>query len=244
MLNYNDYQMIRDLRANNKEVYDLIRRIIDYSLESASHACHDLKNHTALISGYCQLLSMTEPAISQNPYIQKIELSVNNQLALFDEIAAFRYSFNNGELTENNLVGLLDDAISKTCAAHNLAKESILTNCDDTAQTYNLACNPKHMIQAFCAILTNSIEACSADNVKITIHIHITDNHVQIIFTDNGAGFSEEMLESACEPFKTDKKNHTGLGLATASTVICKHKGDLQIANTHSGSQVTIKLPL
>ncbi len=236
MLTYNDYQMIRNLRENNKEVYDLIRRIIDYSLESASHACHDLKNHTALISGYCQLLAMTEPEISQNPYIQKIELSVNNQLALFDEIAAFRYSFNNGELTENNLVSLIEKAIAATSPA-------ITLQATTEAQNFMLNCNPAHIKQAFCAILTNSLEACGQENSSINIDCKISDNHFVITITDNGSGFAPEIIENATTPFSTDKKGHTGLGLATAATVIYKHKGDLQIANTNCGSQVTITFP-
>lgn len=237
MLNYNDYQMIRDLRENNKEVYDLIRRIIDYSLASASHACHDLKNHTALISGYCQLLSMTEPEISQNPYIQKIELSVNNQLAQFDEIAAFRYSFNNGELTDNNLVELLKKSIEQTNSAISL-------HIDGESSNVNLVCNPSHLTQAFCAILTNAVEACEPDNIKINVSVYTRNNYAEIVITDNGTGFTDEMLASACEPFKTDKKKHSGLGLAIAATVIYKHKGDLQIANTTCGSQITITFPL
>ncbi len=236
MLNYNDYEMIRDLRENNKEVYDLIRRIIDYSLESASHACHDLKNHTALISGYCQLLSMTEPAISQNPYVQKIELSVNNQLALFDEIAAFRYSFNSGELTPNRPVELMQKAISKTNSAITLQATS-------DAEGFTLNCNPTHITQAFYAILTNALEACPPENTQINVDCRISDKSFVITVTDNGSGFAPEIIHSATTPFSTDKKNHTGLGLATASTVIYKHKGDLQIANTDSGSQITITFP-
>lgn len=244
MLNISDYKMIRELRENNKEVYALIRRIIDYSLESASHACHDLKNHTALISGYCQLLAMTDPEISRNPYIQKIELSVTNQLQLFEEIAAFRYSFNSGELTEHNLISLLENAANKTIAELGCQPDIISLQINEVCRDFKLKCNSNHIIRALCAILTNSIEACSPDNVRIIIYVDTTDDKLQITISDNGTGFSEEMLKTACEPFKTDKKNHSGLGLATASTVIYKHKGDLQINNTDCGSQVTICFPL
>lgn len=244
MLYYEDYKKINELRENNKEIYNLILKISDYCLDSASLGCHDLRNHAALISGYCQLLSMTEPSITQNSYFQKIELSSKNLINLFDEIARFRYSFKNGEYCESNIKDLLTEAIQNTC--EEFPGLTLNINFEDKvlSKQYPFTCDATHMLNAFCAILTNSVEASLPDPVNINITTSVTDNFMEICIIDTGHGFSEEMLEKACSPFTTDKKNHSGLGLAIASTVIYKHNGDLKYTNTNTGSQVTIWLPL
>ncbi|MDD6571734.1 MAG: HAMP domain-containing sensor histidine kinase [Thermoflexaceae bacterium] len=244
MLKYEDYQKINELRETNKEVYDLIRKITDFALKSASLGCHDLRNHAGLISSYCQLITMTDPSMAQNPYFQKIELSSGNLIQLFDEIAQFRYSFTNGDLCEKSIKEILKKTIRTT--REKFSELTLTITLKDTipAEQSLLWCNADHICSAFCAILTNCVEACPPDSVNITIQSSVSGNFMEVCIADTGHGFSEEMLEKAALPFETDKKNHSGLGLSIASTVIYKHNGNLKFSNTSAGSQVTILLPL
>lgn len=242
MLDYKDYQKIGELRESNPEVYELIIKISDYALETASLGCHDLRNHAALISSYCQLLTMTSPALTQNSYFEKVESSTKNLLTLFDEIALFRYSFKNNSLTTVSLNNLIQDAIKKIHAQFTHLTISFL--CPDTIpdDKATFTCDFLHMVEALCAILKNSVEACNQDFIQITIHSKIAENSVILDITDTGRGFSDEMLKNACKPFITEKKNHSGLGLALAKTVLNKHNGDLTLSNTDTGAKVTITL--
>lgn len=243
MLKYEDYQLINDLKQSDTATCELIRKISDYSLETASHGCHDLRNHAALISSYCQLLSMQNPSIETEPFFQKIQLSTNNLIRLFDEIALFRYSFTPNQISETNILSLISNAISYVTQKFNIAPSCIATNFESSLNSHPFNCNSSHITNAIQALLTNSIEACSSDNIKISISATLNNDFICLIITDNGKGFSDEMLETGCKPFKTDKKEHSGLGLAIASTTIYKHNGNLKIANISGGSQITILLP-
>lgn len=242
MLDYKDYQKISELRESNPEVYELIIKISDYVLETASLGCHDLRNHAALISSYCQLLNMTNSALTQNSYFEKVESSTKNLLTLFDEIALFRYSFKNNTLTTESLNNLIQAATTKIHAQ--FAHLTISFICPDTIPDEKDAftCDFSHMVEALYAILKNSVEACNQDFIQITIHSRITENSIILDITDTGTGFSDEMLKNACKPFITEKKNHSGLGLALAKTVLNKHNGDLTLSNTDTGAKVTITL--
>lgn len=244
MLDYKDYQFINEIREKNTDIYELICKISDFSLQSASLGCHDLRNHAALISSYCQLLSMTEPVLAQNPYFQKIELNIHNLLSLFDEIGEFRYSFKNDEMSDTNLKELLYDAVTRLRKDFPGIYININFNSTIPSDKYNIVCRTSQMLSALNAILINSVESCSTDSIQIEFKINIVDNFLELIISDNGCGFSSEMLENALYPFTTEKKNHSGLGLAIASTVIYRHNGNLKISNTDSGSQVTILLPV
>ncbi len=243
MLNHEDYQKINELKTTNPEVYNLIRKIADYSLTSASHACHDLRNHAALISSYCQLLSMTNPSIAQDAYFQKISLSTRNLLSLFDEIAKFRYSFKNDEQSRINLLSLMNTAMENVRSHFPDFAINFAFSHDFSAEDSFITCHVPHMTEAFEGLLTNSVEACNPENIRLSLSISRLDNMFQITLCDNGCGFSEKMLSEGCLPFTSEKKNHSGLGLAIASTVIHKHNGSLTITNTDAGSKVLILLP-
>ena len=65
--------------------------------------------------------------------------------------------------------------------------------------------------------------------------------------SDNGAGFSPEMLKRAFEPYVTSKKNGTGLGLSVVKKLVEEHGGEISISNEGldgRGARVTIKLHL
>lgn len=241
MLNYEDYQLINQLKEENPKAYNLINKISNYALQTASHGCHDLRNHAALISSYCQLLAMTNADITNDSYFQKVNLSTENLIKLFDEIAIFRYGFVINNMSDTDIRTLISDSVLYTRQTFANLSLNITTEFNGS---FVCKCDPEHMRNAFKAIIKNAVEACSPENIQINISSNIKNGCIEISIQDNGDGFSDEMLENGCIPFKTDKKNHTGLGLALASTVIYKHNGNLKIANTSCGSQITIQLPL
>jgi CheY-like chemotaxis protein len=83
-------------------------------------------------------------------------------------------------------------------------------------------------------------------------HIHIsTRNQVSpegpcilIIVTDTGTGIPESDLPHIFEPYFTTKARGNGLGLATAYSIIRKHKGQLNVqSKTGQGTSFSIFLP-
>jgi len=68
---------------------------------------------------------------------------------------------------------------------------------------------------------------------------------VRIRVTDNGPGFSSEIVHRAFEPYVTSKVKGTGLGLAIVKKIVEEHGGRLGVTNTGAGgAQISILLPL
>ena len=66
---------------------------------------------------------------------------------------------------------------------------------------------------------------------------------VQLIVTDNGGGFSGQIMARAFEPYVTTKSKGTGLGLAIVKKIIDDHQGTIELANgKRGGARVVISL--
>ena len=66
---------------------------------------------------------------------------------------------------------------------------------------------------------------------------------VRFTVTDNGAGFSAQVLQRAFEPYVTTKTQGTGLGLAIVRKIIEEHQGRIDVSNRkEGGARVSVLL--
>lgn len=64
---------------------------------------------------------------------------------------------------------------------------------------------------------------------------------VRLVIEDLGEGFSQDLIESAFEPYVTSKTQGTGLGLAIVHKIIDEHEGKIELSNRSTrGARVTI----
>jgi len=106
-------------------------------------------------------------------------------------------------------------------------------------------CDPQALQQAFMHLMTNAAEAIE-NNGEIVIATALTGRTITITVSDNGAGFKENEISKAFDPFYSTKQQSlsTGLGLAVVSGVVKLHKSEIDIKNNPSGGAcVTIKIP-
>ena len=105
-------------------------------------------------------------------------------------------------------------------------------------------CNPDGLQQVFMNLIQNAADASKAGD---TIQIEIRDQgpHVDILFTDQGKGFSDSSLQHVFEPFNTEKKNKgSGLGLYVSNQIVQQHQGQIQFKRDKRGrNQVLVILP-
>ena len=108
---------------------------------------------------------------------------------------------------------------------------------------------------AFAQLLNNFIQnslfhafETQRDNAKIVISLAIKENHLHLVYEDNGSGMSKEIQEKAFEPFVTTKRNlgGTGLGLNISYNIVTQTlQGRLDLETApNEGSKFIVKIPL
>ncbi|GAB5459628.1 MAG: PAS domain-containing sensor histidine kinase [Henriciella sp.] len=108
--------------------------------------------------------------------------------------------------------------------------------------------------QAFGNIVKNAAEALTSrpptDETigQIQVHLSALDNtHVELVFSDNGPGFPEDVREQLLEPYVSAKEGGTGLGLAIVNRVIMDHGGTINLqdrSDDQRGASVRVVLPV
>ncbi|MDR2338891.1 MAG: PAS domain-containing protein [Deltaproteobacteria bacterium] len=108
--------------------------------------------------------------------------------------------------------------------------------------------DPNKLRQIVWNLLQNAIEAEDpgrALSLAITLKNSESEpGSVDLIIADNGKGIEEEHLRHIFEPFYTTKSKGTGLGLATAWSLLQKGNGNIALRTTpNEGTVVTLTLP-
>lgn len=68
---------------------------------------------------------------------------------------------------------------------------------------------------------------------------------VEIVVTDNGPGFVEDIMDQAFDPYVTSKPKGTGLGLAIVKKLVEEHGGQIRARNLEQrGAEISILLPI
>ena len=103
--------------------------------------------------------------------------------------------------------------------------------------------------QVFLNIISNA-EAAIKETSRpgmLTVHTQRVNNHVNIIFKDNGCGIKKNSLPRIFDPFFTTKDigKGTGLGLSICYSIIVKHGGKINVSSqVNEGATFTIKMPV
>ncbi|MBN1304609.1 MAG: GAF domain-containing protein [Anaerolineales bacterium] len=113
---------------------------------------------------------------------------------------------------------------------------------DVSSESAYVLADSTQLARAFGNLLQNSAEA-NAKTISIKARPAGKNNMVRIIIHDDGAGMTEEVLDTAWTPFYTTKAGHNGLGLPAALHVISQLMGQIKI-DSRSGKGTTIEILL
>jgi len=105
------------------------------------------------------------------------------------------------------------------------------------------------MQQVFVNIITNAEQAMTKahNKGKLIVKTQEKGNVIQIIFSDDGPGISEEDLKSIFNPFFTTKEvgEGTGLGLSICYGIVQEHGGALYAkSKLGDGATFTVEMPI
>lgn len=109
----------------------------------------------------------------------------------------------------------------------------------------------EHLKTVWLNLLLNARDALRhrPENRRIRIVTRPTplQDHILVLFQDNGDGINDEQLSHIFEPFYTTKApgEGTGLGLATSHRIIDQHGGEISVSSEPgNGATFVIRLPI
>jgi len=105
---------------------------------------------------------------------------------------------------------------------------------------------PTRLRQVFHNLLQNAVDAqADVPDPRFEIVLsHAPSNEAVLTFTDNGPGFTPDVIARAFEPYVTTKAKGTGLGLAIVKKIVEEHGGRVVLDNAAPrGARVTLSFP-
>jgi len=106
-----------------------------------------------------------------------------------------------------------------------------------------VACRPERLRQLLINLFSNALQAVLAEG---TVSATVTEGRgmVTLKVQDSGAGFSEEAMKRAFDPFYTTRPRGSGLGLAVCRGVLRGLEGDIRFIGAPPLSRIEVTLPL
>ena len=213
----------------------------EMAAQMTSGLAHDFSNLLTIILGLQSKIART-PGVSQEllDLAKGISAAANRGGDLLNSIANIT-ARRGPRPTATQVPNLLRD-IAILAAPTLPASVTLETICtlDDTPFLLDAG----QMQDALLNLILNARDACGAQG-KITLSAApLADTWIEFSVADTGAGFSDEALTHALDPFFTTKgAEGTGLGLPSVYDMTKLAGGDIHLENRPDGAVVRLRLP-
>ena len=101
--------------------------------------------------------------------------------------------------------------------------------------------------QVWTNLIDNAIDSMLGNNQGLlTIVTEQQGNNIRVIFTDDGPGIPEDIINKIFDPFFTTKPigSGTGMGLENVSRIILRHGGSVQVSSVPGHTVFTVCIPI
>jgi len=220
---------------------------------------HEIGNPIGIVMGYLELLKQKDtPASEKEEYIQRTEDEIERINTIIRQLL---------EISRPSTAGL------KAVAVHDLIDDiaqvlnvqplmsNIKLECSLEAPKDTVLADANQLRQVFLNLIINAADAVSstgkAVNGKLVIKSALVaekqeqtaegQQHLKIMFIDNGPGIPEEDIGNIFDPFYTTKEpgKGTGLGLSVSFMIVQGFGGKMTVdSQKGEGTSMTILLPV
>jgi two-component system sensor histidine kinase PilS (NtrC family) len=210
----------------------------------AAGLAHEIRTPLASMKGsWHMMLGQSLPAEDNRRLMQIIGREMERLDHLVNEFLAFARP-TTGNPQAIDLYGFTDDMVRILESSRGGELDISLTK-DFVPPVYF---DPDKLRQIVWNLLQNALEAADPDRrLKLTLTLKNSEaspGNVELVVADNGKGIEEEPLKHIFEPFYTTKTKGTGLGLATAWSLLQKGNGNIAVSTTpNRGTVFTLTLP-
>lgn len=217
--------------------------------EQIAALAHDLKTPLTVIQGNIDLINETELDDEQRLYAsyitessERIGIYIKALIDISRTIAGYQLHLEKFDIAD--YMGQIKAQASSLCLT-----KGICLQLETGANLGTLKADKLLLERAIMNVISNALDY-SPPQGTIYVTVQKTDCFLHISITDEGGGFTPEVLHHAQEQFFMGDKSrtsnmHFGMGLYITSSIIKQHGGQLVLSNSKKtgGAQVIIKIP-
>ncbi len=203
---------------------------------------HDIKNAATMLS----LVKENAPDHIHEPEFQEDMLELMEDALKRMGRVEKRLLTLNDEIEPEKQTLELNQFLETSCNKLKAQIPSMVIEFEPTDEI-QIKTDPELLFSILENILLNAYEARGENTaIQLRTSVDCETKQVSVDILDNGPGIAEELLPDLLfEPFKTSKKNGSGIGLWQARNVLSSLKGSIMAQNIpQGGAQFTIKLPM
>lgn len=202
--------------------------------QSAAMINHEIRNYSAAISGYAEILLMKGEL---NEFAQKIAHRIVESISIMSNFSKDILDFSKSSIIKgNNPVNL--SIVIKNCIGHNFEKNAgkFILDYEDSGK-FIINGDWHKLDQIFINIFKNSFEA-KAEHVKVRLRQSKTTVRCQIL--DDGTGCNDQNIEHMFKAFQTTKKEigGTGLGMCVVKSIVEGHGGKISAFSKQHSKEI------
>ncbi|RDH85269.1 MAG: hypothetical protein DIZ80_02305 [endosymbiont of Galathealinum brachiosum] len=241
-----------------------LNRQLDQSrkMETIGHLtggiAHDFNNILASMLGYTELAKLMVSSSGDeklNEYLDNVYLA--GQRA--KDLVAQMMLFSRAHATHDEpvaLAPLVKESVKmlKSTIPSSIKITSLIPN-----NLPDVVIDPIQAQQILINLCVNSRDAIQdIGKIKITLqsgyvssecdscHEKFSGDFVSLTIEDNGSGIEEDVMDKIFDPFFTTKEvgKGTGMGMSVVHGIVHSHHGHVLISSSHSGTRMTILLPV
>lgn len=214
-------------------------------------AAHDLRTPLTVMSGYIELLGMTDTRESQEELADGMNRSVGNMLALINnllditKIRGGRLDLQPEDVEVGRFIKECADTTGMLCRKKDIMLTLSLPEEDVVARF-----DRQRMKQVLDNLLSNACKFSRA-STEVVVGARKSGGALEMWVEDHGVGINEDELHYVFEEFKRTSSRPTagesghGLGLAIVKRMVELHHGSVEVVSRPGeGTKFTITLPL
>lgn len=241
MMHNIDINKMNQIMEENKDTKQIISQLLENHHTTVSTIAHEIRNPLTLVSSALQMIQIQHPEAKDFSHWKQTMDDIEFMRQLLDELS----TFNNGNTLHYSVFSIehLLKNIAISFAISLDEKESDIEFSSSIPANLGKFTGDKIKLEeVFLNLLRNAEEAVEKHG-SIRLSAARKKDLLTIQVKDNGCGIPEENMDSIFEPFKTYKKEGTGLGLSLSKRIIEAHGGSISvISKKGQGTVFTIKL--
>jgi PAS domain S-box-containing protein len=206
---------------------------------------HELNNPLQAIQNALFLLKEEKGMSEQGLNDLEIVLAESERMAGLIERLRDTYRPPQAEDLQPTYINNIIEDVYALLATH-LRKNMVAFEFHPDPEAPAIMALPDQVRQVALNLLMNAVEAMP-DGGKLTVNtMFLRDSHeIMLSVMDTGSGISPSILPYIFDPFVTNKKRGTGIGLTISHDIVIKHRGRITAENNpDSGATFKVWLPI